>query len=77
MGTGGARKRGKVCASRVQTRGVSAGLVREDQVRLEQPACVHASMDLLKIAMKLSPLLPSELLADALSVSLSTQHPFR
>ncbi|KAJ1491055.1 hypothetical protein T484DRAFT_1934148 [Baffinella frigidus] len=52
---------------------VHAGLEREDQMRLENPACVHASMDLLKIAMKIVPFIPSNLLADALEVSLAAR----
>ena len=38
------------------------------QIQVEQPACVHASMDLLKIALKLAPLGPAESVADALEV---------
>jgi hypothetical protein len=38
---------------------------RERQVELEQPGCLHANMDLYKWAYKLSPLIPSELVADA------------
>jgi hypothetical protein len=37
---------------------------RDDQVRLDQPGCVHAGMDLYKWAMKLAPAVPSELTAD-------------
>lgn len=48
-------------------------LGRKDQVRLEQPACVHASMDLLKIALKLAPFGPAETLADALEVSIAAR----
>ena len=38
---------------------------RETQHALEQPGCLHANMDLYKWAYKLSPLVPSELVADA------------
>jgi len=38
---------------------------RERQLALEQPGCLHANMDLYKWAYKLSPLIPSELVADA------------
>ena len=37
---------------------------RADQVRLDQPGCLHAGMDLYKWAMKLAPAVPSELTAD-------------
>ncbi|GKY92167.1 hypothetical protein MPSEU_000188000 [Mayamaea pseudoterrestris] len=37
-------------------------LQRVDQLKLEQPACVHAHMDLLKIALKLQPFCDSVLL---------------
>jgi hypothetical protein len=43
-----------------------ATLRREQQTALEQPACVHAAMDLLKIALKLHPYLRAELVGDAL-----------
>lgn len=38
---------------------------RELQPALEQPGCIHANMDLLKWALKLVPMIPSELLLDA------------
>jgi hypothetical protein len=38
---------------------------RADTVALEQPGCLHATMDLYKWAYKLLPALPSELVADA------------
>lgn len=38
---------------------------RETQHDNEQPGCLHANMDLYKWAYKLSPLVPSELVADA------------
>ena len=37
---------------------------RESQAEWEQPGCLHANMDLYKWAYKLSPLIPSELVAD-------------
>jgi hypothetical protein len=38
---------------------------REDAAALEQPGCLHATMDLYKWAYKLLPAVPSELVADA------------
>ena len=38
---------------------------RESQVRMEQPGCLHASMDVYKWAYKLIPVVPSDLLLDA------------
>jgi hypothetical protein len=37
---------------------------RDRQVELEQPGCLHATMDLYKWAYKLSPLVPSDLVLD-------------
>ena len=37
---------------------------RETQVQLEQPGCLHATMDIYKWAYKLSPLTPSDLVLD-------------
>jgi hypothetical protein len=42
---------------------------RADQVALEQPGCLHATMDLYKWAYKLSPATPGELLADCFSLA--------
>ncbi|MGN9777791.1 3-methyladenine DNA glycosylase [Micromonospora sp. H33] len=42
---------------------------RESQHALEQPGCLHANMDLYKWAYKLSPLVPSELVADAFALA--------
>ena len=42
---------------------------RERQSALEQPGCMHANMDLYKWAYKLSPLIPSELVADCFELS--------
>ncbi|MEV0679656.1 3-methyladenine DNA glycosylase [Actinosynnema sp. NPDC050436] len=43
---------------------------RETQVELEQPGCLHASMDLFKWAYKLDPATPSELVADCFELAL-------
>ena len=42
---------------------------RETQVALEQPGCLHATMDLYKWAYRLSPHVPSELVADAFALA--------
>ncbi|HEX5540960.1 MAG TPA: 3-methyladenine DNA glycosylase [Micromonospora sp.] len=42
---------------------------RWTQPDLEQPGCLHANMDLYKWASKLSPLVPSELVADAFELA--------
>ncbi|MGC5306879.1 3-methyladenine DNA glycosylase [Micromonospora zamorensis] len=42
---------------------------RETQHALEQPGCLHANMDLYKWAYKLSPLVTSELVADAFDLA--------
>lgn len=42
---------------------------RERQSELEQPGCLHATMDLYKWAYKMSPLVPSELVADCFELS--------
>lgn len=42
---------------------------RADQQALEQPGCLHANMDLYKWAYKLSPLVPSELVADTFALA--------
>jgi len=42
---------------------------RASQQQLEQPGCLHATMDLYKHAYKLSPLVPSELVADAFALA--------
>ena len=42
---------------------------RADQPELEQPGCLHANMDLYKFAYKLSPLVPSELVADTFALA--------
>jgi len=50
-----------------------ASLMRTDQLRLEQKGCVHAHMDLLKIALKLQPFLDANLLCDVLEVSIAAR----
>ncbi|PZG06245.1 3-methyladenine DNA glycosylase [Micromonospora craterilacus] len=42
---------------------------RETQHAQEQPGCLHANMDLYKWAYKLSPLVPSELVADCFALA--------
>lgn len=42
---------------------------REGQVSLEQPGCLHATMDLYKWATKLGPLVPGELLLDTFELA--------
>ncbi|TQJ09750.1 3-methyladenine DNA glycosylase [Lapillicoccus jejuensis] len=42
---------------------------RERQVELEQPGCLHAGMDLYKWAFKLSPAVPSDLVADCFDLA--------
>jgi hypothetical protein len=42
---------------------------RDNQPQLEQPGCLHASMDLYKWAYKLEPLTPSDLLADCFALA--------
>ncbi|WP_435586607.1 3-methyladenine DNA glycosylase [Micromonospora aurantiaca (nom. illeg.)] len=42
---------------------------REGQHAQEQPGCLHANMDLYKWAYKLSPLVPSELVADCFALA--------
>ncbi|HRW18957.1 MAG TPA: 3-methyladenine DNA glycosylase [Dermatophilaceae bacterium] len=42
---------------------------RERQVELEQPGCLHATMDLYKWAVKLAPVVPSELTADCFELA--------
>lgn len=48
-------------------------LQRTDQLRLEQPACVHAHMDLLKMALRLQPFLDSQVLQRVLHVALQAR----
>jgi hypothetical protein len=48
-------------------------LPRSEQLRLEQPACIHATMDLLKMTMRLLPFVDSELLRRVLDVCLQAR----
>jgi hypothetical protein len=50
-----------------------ASLQRTDQVKLEQPGCVHAHMDLLKIALKLKSFCDPILLERILEVALASR----
>jgi hypothetical protein len=43
---------------------------RDTQADLDQPGCLHATMDLYKFAMKLAPAVPSELVGDTLELAL-------
>jgi len=42
---------------------------RDDRADFEQPGCLHAGMDLYKHAFRLTPLIPSELVADAFELA--------
>ncbi|PVG81449.1 3-methyladenine DNA glycosylase [Nocardioides gansuensis] len=42
---------------------------RDDRAAYEQPACLHAGMDLYKHAFRLSPMVPSELVADCFELA--------
>ena len=42
---------------------------RQTQVAMEQPGCLHAGMDVYKWAFKLTPLVPSDLVADAFDLA--------
>jgi hypothetical protein len=46
---------------------------RERQLELEQPGCLHATMDLFKWAYKLDPFAPSELTADCFALALDVR----
>ena len=50
-----------------------ASLRREQQAELEQPGCVHAHMDLLKMALRLAPWLACELVGDCLEIALAAR----
>jgi hypothetical protein len=43
----------------------------DDRAAYEQPACLHANMDLYKHAFRLTPLVPSELVADCFELALA------
>jgi hypothetical protein len=51
------------------TRRNAKELTRDGQVAAEQPACIHANMDLYKWAFKLGPLVQSELVMDCLELA--------
>ena len=42
---------------------------RDDRAELEQPGCLHAGMDLYKHGFRLSPMVPSELVADCFALA--------
>jgi hypothetical protein len=44
-------------------------LTRQNQAQTEQPGCLHATMDLYKYAMRLQPLVPMDLVADAFALA--------
>ena len=46
---------------------------RETQPELEQPGCLHATMDLYKYAMWFQPFVPGELVADTFEVAMRTR----
>ncbi|MBB5959247.1 hypothetical protein FHS29_005867 [Saccharothrix tamanrassetensis] len=46
---------------------------RETQVRMEQPGCLHVSMDLFKWCYKLDPATPSDLMADCFELALAVR----
>jgi len=48
-------------------------LSRKTQLDFEQPACIHANMDLFKYAYTLYPLLPSSLLQDSLRLAIKAR----
>lgn len=50
-----------------------AELSRRTQIDHEQPACVHANMDLLRYALRLSPFLDSGVVADCLELALDAR----
>mmetsp|Transcript_23139 Transcript_23139/g.48509 ORF Transcript_23139/g.48509 Transcript_23139/m.48509 type:complete len:630 (-) Transcript_23139:164-2053(-) len=50
-----------------------SSLQRTDQLRLEQPGCVHAHMDLFKIALKITPFVDPCLLREILRIALKAR----
>jgi hypothetical protein len=48
-------------------------LTRDDQVRTEQPGCLHATMDLYKWCYKLSPLVDSDFLVDCFELAMTAR----
>lgn len=59
--------------TRSMRRSASSVLTRTDQLHLEQKACLHANMDLFKIAWRLQPFVSSTLLTEALAVALQAR----
>lgn len=51
----------------------STRLTRNDQLHLEQKGCLHANMDLFKMAVRLQPFISSELLVETLIVALQAR----
>jgi len=49
-------------------------LTRAGQLESEQPGCLHANMDLYKWAVKLTPLVPSELVMDAFELAMDIRY---
>ena len=47
--------------------------IRADQLALEQPGCLHATMDLYKWAYKLDPATPSDLVVDCLELAVEVR----
>jgi hypothetical protein len=50
-----------------------SSLQRTDQLRLEQPGCVHAHMDLLKMTLRLGPFVNAFLLRNVLDIALASR----
>lgn len=50
-----------------------SSLAREDQLRMEQPACVHAHMDLLKIGLRVQPFCDAGLIRRVLQISMDAR----
>lgn len=48
-------------------------LSRKHQLRLEQPACVHAQMDLIKMSLRLQPFVGADLVRECLQVALAAR----
>ncbi|NTW40137.1 MAG: 3-methyladenine DNA glycosylase, partial [Cellulomonadaceae bacterium] len=46
---------------------------RDTQVALEQPGCLHATMDLVKWSLKLGPTVPGDLLLDCLDLAFDSR----
>ena len=51
----------------------TVALSRAHQLDNEQPGCLHATMDLYRYCLRLTPLLPGELLADAFELALAAR----